>query len=120
MHQSIQRDHGYATTVDGLIPQVITAFQEEFPPAWKLENGFLTHQCCLNEILESHGDNFYKIPHIELTLNISKEKWRREGILPLAQNQSFGYSHGGCTTGDARGQRGGRKLKTRLKLNAGI
>jgi hypothetical protein len=72
--QSSQWDHGYATTVDGLIHQVMTAFAE-FPPS-KLENGFLTHQCCLNEILESHGSNFYNIPHM------GKEKMRREGLLP--------------------------------------
>jgi hypothetical protein len=72
---SAQWDHGYATTHDGLIAQCVRAY-DEYPP-WKLENGFLTHACCLNEVLESYGNNHYRIPHM------SKEKLRREGRLPL-------------------------------------
>jgi hypothetical protein len=72
--QSNQWNHGYAATVDGLIEQVLTAF-EEFDPR-SLEFGFLTHQCCLNKILESRGRNTYKIPHI------GKKSLLAKGILP--------------------------------------
>jgi hypothetical protein len=56
--QSDQWNHGFETTVDGLISQVLRAF-DEFEPR-KLEFGFLTHQCCLNEILATYGMNNYK------------------------------------------------------------
>jgi hypothetical protein len=72
--QSDQWNHGFATTVDGLIAQVLTAF-EEFDPR-KLEFGFLTHQCCLNMILETFGSNEYTIPHI------GKKSLHAAGILP--------------------------------------
>ncbi len=50
---------------------------EQYP--WqRLRDGFLTLQCCLNEIIEAHGDNDYKIPHI------NKAKLEREGQLPTS------------------------------------
>lgn len=74
--QSSQWAHGvYETTVDGLIHQVLRAF-DEFEPR-KIEFGFLTHQCCLNEILAIHGNNDYKIPHI------GKASLLAQGLLPL-------------------------------------
>jgi hypothetical protein len=72
--QSAQWDHGFANTIDGLIAQVITAY-EEFPPR-KIDFGFITLQSCLDEILSSNGDNTYKIPHM------GKERLLRDGVLP--------------------------------------
>lgn len=73
--QSQQWNHGFANDVPGLIAQVLKAF-EEFDPR-KIEFGFLTHSCCLDEILQIYGGNDYKIPHI------GKEKLLREGQLPI-------------------------------------
>ena len=72
--QSSQFDHGFATDIDGLIDQVKRAW-DEFPPE-KIDDNFLTLQCCLDEILKCGGGNNYKIPHM------GKEKLRREGRLP--------------------------------------
>ena len=73
--QSRQWDHGFALEIDGLVAQVRRAYTE-FPPR-KIDFGFLTLQSCLEEILVSHGDNEYKIPHMR------KERLLRDGVLPL-------------------------------------
>ena len=64
----------YVKSVDGLIGQVMVAF-DEFEPR-KLEFGFLTLQCCLNEMLAIHGMNNYRIPHM------GKESLLKKGLLP--------------------------------------
>ncbi len=48
----------------------------EFPTR-KMDFGFLTSQSCLEEIILSHGDNEYKIPHM------GKEGLLRVGALPV-------------------------------------
>ena len=59
---------------DSLIEAVLAAY-EDFPP--KLLNfSFLTLAGCMEEILQSHGDNIYKIPHMR------KEVLHRMGLLP--------------------------------------
>jgi len=72
--QARQWDHGYARNTDELIVQVQSAYQE-FNPR-KIDFGFLTLQCCINEILECQGDNKYSIPHM------AKESLLRRGELP--------------------------------------
>jgi hypothetical protein len=57
-----------------LIEAVEAAFEEY--PANKINRMWLTHQSCMNEILECHGDNTYTIPHM------NKERLEREGRLP--------------------------------------
>ena len=60
--QARQWGLGSETTIDGLIAQVLRAFQE-FDPR-KIDCGFLTLQTCLNDMLEVHGGNNYKIRHL--------------------------------------------------------
>ena len=72
--QSTQWDHGFASNIEGLIAQVLRAY-DEFDPR-KIEFGFLTLQCCLDEIMCSNGSNQYKIPHM------NKARLLREGTLP--------------------------------------
>ena len=57
-----------------LIRAVLDAY-EKYEPT-KLNRMWLTYQSCLNEIIECHGDNTYKIPHM------NKEKMEKEGRLP--------------------------------------
>jgi hypothetical protein len=45
-------------------------------PASKINRMWLTHQCCMNQILENNGGNNYSIPHM------NKEKLEKEGCLP--------------------------------------
>ena len=45
-------------------------------PRVLINRTWLTLQSCLNEIIEKHGGNNYKIPHM------SKERLEREGQLP--------------------------------------
>jgi hypothetical protein len=73
--QSAQWDNGFALEIDGLIAQVTRAYVEF--PSRKIDFGFLTLQSCLAEILLSHGDNQYKIPHM------GKEGLLRAGALPV-------------------------------------
>jgi hypothetical protein len=73
--QSSQWDHGFAYEINGLIAQVTEAYRD-FPPR-QIDFGFLTLQCCLEQILISNGDNKYKVPHM------GKERLLRDGILPL-------------------------------------
>ena len=64
-----------ANTIDGLIANVKTAWQGYDPH--KLNRTFLTHACCLDQIIKYHGDNNYKIPHMK------KQHLERHGQLPL-------------------------------------
>ena len=57
-----------------LIRAVLDAYDDY--PSTKLNRMWLTYQSCLNEIIECHGDNTYKIPHM------GKEQLEREGKLP--------------------------------------
>ena len=59
----------------GLILAVTTAFQE-FEPRL-LKYNFLTLQTCLEQIILSHGDNIYAIPHM------GKERLDNMEMLPL-------------------------------------
>ena len=64
-----------AKTIDGLIQQVNQAFAE-FNPR-KIDFGFLTLQCCMDDILSAFlGNNDYKIRHI------SKNSLLQRGQLP--------------------------------------
>lgn len=61
-------------SIDRLIAQVLTTF-ERFNER-KNDFGFLTLQCCLDDILIRNGGNDYSIRHM------GKERMLREGILP--------------------------------------
>ncbi|KAI2499777.1 hypothetical protein MHU86_14720 [Fragilaria crotonensis] len=65
---------GVEDTIDGLIGQVLRAF-ETFNER-KNDFGFLTLQCSLDDILSCNGGNDYSIQHM------GKERMLREGILP--------------------------------------
>jgi hypothetical protein len=64
------------TNKDELVEAVDSAFSRL--SATKLNYSFLTLQGCMNEILECHGDNSYKIPHM------GKERLERLGTLPTS------------------------------------
>jgi hypothetical protein len=49
-----------ADDIDGLIAQVIVAYDKFCPP--KIDFGFLTLHSCLDQILASNGSNVYSIP----------------------------------------------------------
>ncbi|XP_041994169.1 uncharacterized protein LOC121744637 [Salvia splendens] len=66
--QSLQDDK-LATNIDELLGNVWSSFEELTPQT--LNNVFLTLQSCLSKILEVHGGNNYKIPHL------NKERLRR-------------------------------------------
>jgi hypothetical protein len=72
--QSLQHKIGSGNNAGTLIASVEQAFAEY--PWKKLRNAFLTLQCCLNDIIECHGDNDYKIKHM------NKEGLERQGKLP--------------------------------------
>ncbi|XP_042022953.1 uncharacterized protein LOC121770254 [Salvia splendens] len=59
--QSLQDDK-LATNIDELLANVWRSFEELTPQT--LNNVFLTLQSCLTKILEVHGGNNYKIPHL--------------------------------------------------------
>ena len=46
-------------------------------PASKLNRIWITYMSCLNQIIDCHGDNHYKIPHM------NKDKLERENHLPV-------------------------------------
>jgi hypothetical protein len=73
--QSLQWQQEPATTIDGLIENVGLAFNEYDPIL--INRVFLSHQQCMNCILEHNGDNNYKLPHM------GKEQLERHGELPL-------------------------------------
>ena len=60
--QAKQWSLGSETTIDGLVAQVLRAF-DEFDPR-KIDCGFLALQTCLNDMLEANGGNDYKIRHL--------------------------------------------------------
>jgi hypothetical protein len=64
------------STVDELITNTLTCYANY--PYSKVNDGFLTHQVCMNEIMELHGSNQYKIPHM------NKRKLERLGQLPVS------------------------------------
>ena len=66
---------GEEETIDGLIAQVLAAFVRF--DARKNDYGFITLQCCLDDILIRNGGNDYTIQHM------GKERMRQEGILPV-------------------------------------
>jgi hypothetical protein len=72
--QSEQWRSGVEDTIEGLIAQVLGTF-ERFNER-KNDFGFLTLQCCLDDILKNNGGNDYSIRHM------GKERMLREGILP--------------------------------------
>ena len=71
--QSLQQQEQTANKIE-LMNKVITCFNM-YPHA-KLNDVFLTLQCCMNKIIEQNGDNDYQIPHI------NKRGLERQGILP--------------------------------------
>jgi hypothetical protein len=73
--QSEQWRSGEENTIDGLIAQVLAAFVRF--DARKNDFGFITLQCCLDDILIRNGGNDYSIRHM------GKERMLREGILPV-------------------------------------
>ena len=68
-----------------LIRAVLDAYDNY--PSSKLNRMWVTYQSCLNEIIDCHGDNNYKIPHM------NKEKMEREGrlpsVLPVTESAAF-------------------------------
>ncbi len=60
--QSEQWRNGVENSIDGLIAQVLTTF-ERFNER-KNDFGFLTLQCCLDDILIRNGGNDYSIRHM--------------------------------------------------------
>ena len=72
--KSKQWRSGVEDTIKGLISEVLRAF-ESFDER-KNDFGFLTLQCCLDDILICNGGNDYSIRHM------GKERMLREGILP--------------------------------------
>jgi hypothetical protein len=83
--QSKQWSLGSETTIDGLIRQVLHAFTEF--EAQKIKFGFLTLQCCLDDLLASHGGNDYSICHI------GKSAMLRNGTLPQTIGASENALH---------------------------
>ena len=72
--QSKQWSLGSETTIDRLINQVLHAFRD-FEPQ-KINFGFLTLQCCLDDMMAANGGNDYRIRHM------GKEVMLRNGTLP--------------------------------------
>ncbi|XP_042056531.1 uncharacterized protein LOC121801146 [Salvia splendens] len=68
--QSLQDDK-IATNVDDLLRNVFTSFEELSPQT--LNRVFITLQSCFTAILEVHGNNDYKIPHL------NKDRLHRTG-----------------------------------------
>lgn len=62
--------------LDDLIREVEAAFAQLEPET--LDNVFLTHQGCMEKIMETDGGNEYKIPHI------AKAALRRRNELPVS------------------------------------
>ena len=62
-------------TNDDIIACVTQAYWNY--PANLINRLWLTHMSCMNEVLKCHGDNTYKIPHM------NKDKLERENKLPV-------------------------------------
>jgi hypothetical protein len=73
--QSDQWRSEQADSIDGLIAQVLRAF-EQFDER-KNDFGFITLQCCLDDILIQHGGNDYQIRHL------GKQGMLADGTLPV-------------------------------------
>ena len=73
--QSAQWRLGCEVTIDGLIRQTMQAYNE-FEPRL-IDFGFLTLQCCIDDILRVNGGNDYKLRHM------GKEALLRAGRLPV-------------------------------------
>ena len=67
--------------MDELVEQVNECWEQY--PSYKINNMFLTLQCCMNEIIDAHGDNDYDTPHI------NKQRLEKEGQLLV----SFPVTH---------------------------
>lgn len=79
--QALQWQQPPATTIDGLIANVMAAW-EQYDPVL-LNKIFLTHQRVCNAILETEdGGNDFGIPHM------GKEKLIKEGRLPISTTVS--------------------------------
>lgn len=63
-------------TLEQLVENVLEVW--DIYPAYKINNLWLTLQCCMNEIIECHGDNDYRIPHM------NKQRLERLGQLPVS------------------------------------
>jgi len=75
--QSLQWKQPPARTIEGLLHNVNTAFNEYDPRS--LNKIWLTHQSICDEILTNHGDNDFDIPHV------GKDKVERKtGKLPAS------------------------------------
>ncbi|XP_047949312.1 uncharacterized protein LOC125195166 [Salvia hispanica] len=72
--QSLQDDK-IATNVDDLMRNMFTSFEELSPQT--LNRVFITLQSCFTTILQVHGNNSYKIPHL------NKDRLHRTVGLPL-------------------------------------
>ena len=72
--QSIQHRQPPATTIDGLIANVFSAWQQYNPLL--LNRTFLTHQAVTDLIIQNVGDNDFKLPHL------AKEAQERHDNLP--------------------------------------
>jgi len=64
-----------ATTVDGLVANVLNAYAEYSPET--LNRIWLSHASLLNRIIESYGDNNFDIPHM------AKSQLSRANRLPM-------------------------------------
>ena len=71
--QSLQQREATNNTTQ-LIAVVQQAFDEY--PGYKINNAFLTLQCCFNSIIERDGNNDYRIVHM------NKARLERLGLLP--------------------------------------
>ena len=73
--QSLQQEQKM-NNIDDLIKSTEEAYENI--SLTKIENVFLTLQCCMEVSMKLMGGNNYKIPHT------SKDKLRREGQLPIS------------------------------------
>ena len=73
--QSHQWSTPVANNIDGLVAQVLAAFNTF--ETRKLDFAFLTLQYCMDDVLAIHGDNNYKIRHV------GKESMLAAGTLPI-------------------------------------
>lgn len=80
-----------ACNLEGLIANVETAFLELDPSS--LNKTFITYQTCLDKIILHHGNNNYKIPHM------NKDRLERENRLPVSVSVSMEAKEHLKTTG---------------------
>jgi hypothetical protein len=75
--QSIQWSKEPATTIEGLVAVVEEAWKEYQPTT--LDRIWLSHQACMNEIIQCFGGNHYKLPHIKKDTLLDDR-----GVLPFS------------------------------------